>query len=64
MVFIVGRSRRFDVRVCISLPQEYVEFLRGMVETGEAESISQAVRKCVGVAIERFRGKNIMREKR
>jgi len=53
----VGRSRRFDVRVYISLPQEYVDFLRGMVEAGEAESISQAVRKCIGAAMERFRGR-------
>lgn len=51
----MSRSRRFDVRVCISLPQEYVEFLRGMVEGGEADSVSQAVRKCISIAMERFR---------
>ncbi|MEM0489231.1 MAG: ribbon-helix-helix protein, CopG family [Candidatus Bathyarchaeia archaeon] len=54
MVSVLGRSRRFDVRVCISLPQEYVDFLRGVVEAGEAESISQAVRKCIGATMERF----------
>jgi len=58
VVFVADRSRRFDVRVCISLPQEHVEFLRGTVEAGEAESISQAVRKCIDAAMERFGGRS------
>jgi len=54
--FAVGKSKRFDVRVCISLPKEQIEFLRGMVEKGEADSISQAVRKCVALAAEKRKG--------
>jgi len=49
----VNKPRRFDVRICISLPEEHVEFLKGMVERGEADSISQAVRKCISLAAER-----------
>lgn len=49
----MGKPKRFNTRVSLSLSQEQVEFLREMVGRGEADSLSQAVRKCISIAMEK-----------
>ncbi|MEM0231513.1 MAG: hypothetical protein QXG78_00175 [Candidatus Methanomethyliaceae archaeon] len=51
----------FNIRICINLLQEHIEFLRNIIEIYEIESISQFVKKCIETTIERFRGKLIER---
>jgi len=41
------KKRKFEVRVSVGLPSELVEFLDDLVERGVAESVSQAVRRCI-----------------
>jgi len=52
----MGRSKHFNVRICVSFPQGYIEFLKGMIEAGEPEGISQAVRKCISIARKHING--------
>ncbi|MEM3433570.1 MAG: hypothetical protein QXP27_05295 [Candidatus Methanomethyliaceae archaeon] len=44
--------KSFQVKICVSLSKEHIEFLRSMIEKGEAETLSQAVRRCIGLARE------------
>lgn len=44
------RKKKFEVRIDVWLPQELAEFLEDMVRKDVAESLSQALRKCVAVA--------------
>lgn len=50
MVDVAGKKRSFENRISIALSKDQMEFLRKMVEKGEAENISQAVRRCVAIA--------------
>ncbi|MEM1573884.1 MAG: hypothetical protein QXY96_05325 [Candidatus Methanomethylicaceae archaeon] len=46
----------FNIRICINLLQEHIEFLRNIIEIDEIESICQFVKKCIETTIERFKG--------
>ncbi|MEM2153142.1 MAG: hypothetical protein QW241_08535 [Candidatus Bathyarchaeia archaeon] len=56
MMLLMGRSKHFNIRICVSFPQGYIEFLKGMIEAGEPEGISQAVRKCISIARKHING--------
>lgn len=51
----MAKKRSFGNRVTIALSQEQIQFLRELIEKGEAENISQAVRRCINIAIQRER---------
>lgn len=38
----------------LSLSEEHMGFLKRLVEIGEADSLSQAMRKCISIAMEKF----------
>jgi Arc/MetJ-type ribon-helix-helix transcriptional regulator len=42
--------KKFEVVIHVKLPKELADFLDGMVREGAAETVSQAVRKCVSIA--------------
>jgi Arc/MetJ-type ribon-helix-helix transcriptional regulator len=42
--------KKFGTIVHVRLPEELAEYLEDMVRRGEAESLSQAVRRCVSIA--------------
>jgi Arc/MetJ-type ribon-helix-helix transcriptional regulator len=44
------RKKFGGVTVHVRLPEELTEFLKDMVRRGEAESLSQAVRRCIALA--------------
>jgi len=50
IVIKMPRKKKFKVRMEVWLPTELAEFLEDMVQKGVAESLSQALRKCIAVA--------------
>jgi Arc/MetJ-type ribon-helix-helix transcriptional regulator len=46
------KRKKFEVRVTVSLPPVLAEFVEDMVRMGRAESLSQAIRRCVSIAKE------------
>jgi len=51
----MAKKRSFETRITIALSQAQLQFLRDLVERGEAESVSQAIRKCINVAMKSLR---------
>jgi len=44
------KKRKYSYRLEAWLPNELGKYLEEMVRTGQAESISQAVRRCISLA--------------
>jgi len=51
----MAKKGSFEARITIALSQAQFPFLRDLVERGEAESVSQAIRKCINVAMKSLR---------
>jgi len=43
------KKKSFDVKVTVSLQSEHVAFLEELIKSGEAENLSQAIRKCINI---------------
>jgi len=46
----LARKRKYPYRLNAYIPNELAEHLQEMVRSGQAESISQAVRRCISLA--------------
>jgi len=44
------KKKKFEVRISVNVPRSLAEFLEDMVRVGHAETIAQAVRRCISVA--------------
>jgi Arc/MetJ-type ribon-helix-helix transcriptional regulator len=53
----MAKKRSFGNRVTIALSQEQIQFLQGLIEKGEVESFSQAIRKCINIAMKSLQEK-------
>jgi len=44
------KKKQYTFRAHVLLPAELAEYLQEMVRSGQAESVSQAVRRCISLA--------------
>jgi hypothetical protein len=51
-------KKRFEATISVKLSTPLLEFLDDMVRTGDAETVSAAIRKCIGIA-KTYLGKEI-----
>jgi Arc/MetJ-type ribon-helix-helix transcriptional regulator len=51
------KKKAFETTIHVKLPKELADFLIGLVESGEAESISQAARKAIQKAKASWHGR-------
>jgi Arc/MetJ-type ribon-helix-helix transcriptional regulator len=51
------KKKAFETTIHVKLPKELADFLQQMVQSGEAESISQAARKAIQKAKASWHGR-------